>query len=326
MILPAAAATAGLGVLGYNYLSGRNLVADSWDQFKLVSQPLEYWEDIWRKRPPTQIVACLTTIPSRLPYLDLTLKSLLYQNWALQKIRLHLPEYSQRENAPYIVPEHLKGREWLEVVTCPDYGPATKLIPAVLDLERNQRILVVDDDMLYPASLTQHLLSASQRYDDWVTCSSGWVVPDDLIDRPTTLWDNLRQKAPVPVKCTRVREPYPIDIVQGYSGFLTRPAFYDRARLLDYSGAPEACRWVDDVWLSAQCIVPKAVFPAPRYCFERWKMRAMMKAGSLGRKNRGDGNPLTRNNTIAIRHLQDNWLNALPGGSLEQKPNPLGHS
>jgi len=326
MILPALAATAGLGVLGYNHLSGRNLIADSWDQFKLVSQPLEYWEDLWRKRPPTQIIACLTTIPSRLPYLELTLKSLLYQNWALQKIRLHLPEYSEREKTAYVVPEVLRGREWLEIVTCPDFGPATKLVPAVLDLPKDQRILVVDDDMLYPASLTQHLLSHSQRYPDWVTCSSGWVVPDDLVDRPTTLWDNLRQKAPVPVKCTRVREPYPIDIVQGYSGFLTLPRFYDPTRLLDYSGAPDACRWVDDVWLSAQCIVPKAVFPAPRYCFERWKMRTMMKAGSLGRLNRGDGDPLTRNNTIAIRHLKENWLNALPGGRTEQNPNPLGHS
>ena len=41
MILPSLAATTGLAVLGYNYLSGRNLIADSWDQFKLVTPPLE---------------------------------------------------------------------------------------------------------------------------------------------------------------------------------------------------------------------------------------------------------------------------------------------
>lgn len=319
-------ALGGLGVAGYNYLSGRSLLHDSWDQLRLVSQPLDYWETVWRSRPPTQVIACLTTIPSRLPHLALTLKSLLYQDWAVEKIRLHLPEYSEREKAPYVVPDRLKGRDWLEIVTCPDGGPATKLVPALLDLPKEQRLLVVDDDMLYPPTLLRHLLGHAQQNEDWVVASSGWRVPDDLVDRPTTLWDNLAQCPPVPVKCTRLHESYPVDIVQGYSGFLTRAGFYDVRSILDYSEAPPAARWVDDVWLSAHCLMPKAVFPAPRYCFERWRARTMMKAASLGRLNRGDGDPLTRNNTIAIRHLREHWLNALPEGRDEQNPNALAQS
>jgi len=304
----------GLGTSIYNHLSGRNLLADSWDQLLLVSQPLDHWESVWRSRPPTRVVACLTTIPSRLPHLELTLKSLLYQSWAFERIRLHLPAFSQRENCAYELPENLRNRDWLEVVSCEDWGPATKLIPALQDCHSDQRLLVVDDDMLYPASLLQGLLHHSQGQSDWVVASSGWRVPADLTDRPTTLWDNLAQRPPVPVKCTRVKRPYAVDIVQGYSGFLTRAGFYDLPALMDYSQAPSACRWVDDVWLSAHSLVPKAVFPAARYCFERWNARAMMKAGSLGRLNRGDGDPLTRNNSIAIRHLREHWLNALPGG------------
>jgi hypothetical protein len=317
------AALTGVATATYNYLSGRNLWVDSWDQARLVSQPLDYWESVWRRQPPTQVIACLTTLPSRLPHLELTLKSLLYQTWGLQKIRLHLPEYSQREEAPYRVPEHWRGRDWLEIVTCPDYGPATKLIPALHDLPSDQRLLVVDDDMLYPATLLHGLLAHAQSNPDWVVASSGWRVPDDLIDRPTTLWDNLAQRAPVPVKCTRLSTPYAVDIVQGYSGFLTRPGFYDGERILDTSQAPAAVRWVDDVWLSAHTRVPKAVFPAPRYCFERWKARSMMKAGSLGRLNRGNGDPITRNNSIAIRHLRQHWLNALPEGRDDPNPNAL---
>ncbi|MBT9587509.1 hypothetical protein IV102_29475 [bacterium] len=317
------AALTGLATATYNYLSGRNLLADSWDQARLVSQPLDYWESIWRKRPPTRVVACLTTIPSRLPHLELTFKSLLYQSWGLQKIRLHLPQYSEREGQPYIVPEHWLGRDWLEIVTCPDFGPATKLLPALQDLPGDQRLLVVDDDMLYPATLVQFLLGHAQRNPDWVVASSGWRVPAGLVDRPTTLWDNLARRSPAPVKCTRVNHRYPVDIVQGYSGFLTQPDFYDKENIFDYSQAPAAARWVDDVWLSAHCLMPKAVFPAPRYCFERWKARKMMKAASLGRLNRGDGTPLTRNNTIAIRHLQEHWLHALPEGRDDQNPNAL---
>ena len=322
--LAAAAALAGVGTAAYNYLSGRNLLADSWDQARLVCHSLDYWESVWLQRPRTEVVACLTTIPSRLPHLELTLKSLLYQSWALQKIRLHLPAYSEREGRAYELPEAWRGRAWLEVVNCPDWGPATKLLPALEGLSQHQRLLVVDDDMLYPATLLQYLLGHAQQHPDRVVASSGWRVPDDLIDRPTTLWDNLAQRPPVPVKCTRLRGGgYPVDIVQGYSGFLTQPGFYDQEKIFDYSQAPPAARWVDDVWLSAHTRVPKEVFAAPRYCFERWKARKMMKAGSLGRLNRGDGDPLTRNNTLAIRHLYRHWMNAPSEGSAEQNPNAL---
>jgi hypothetical protein len=286
------------------------VLLDSYDQWRLTRHDLDFWEGYWKSRPPTRVVACLTTIPSRLPYLELTFKSLLAQSWAISKIRLHIPPYSQRENCPYQVPDHWRRRPWLEIVECQDYGPATKLIPALQDLAADQRVLVVDDDMVYPASLVQNLLRRAEAHPGQVIASSGWVVPDDLVDRPTTLKDNLLMRAPVPVKSTRIESPYQVDILQGYSGYLAEVGFFDLEKILDYSQAPDAARWVDDVWLSAHCRVPKFVHPAPRYCFERWEARAMMKAGSLGRLNRGQGgDPLTRNNTIAIRHLQAHWLN-----------------
>lgn len=299
------ALAAGLGTGVYNFLSGRRFWSDSWDQWRLVSADLDHFEAVWRQRPRSPIIACLTTIPSRLPHLDLTFKSLLYQNLGVSKIRLHLPPYSQREQCCYVPLEHWKGREWLEIVTCQDWGPATKLIPALQDLPPEQPLLVVDDDMLYPPTLVENLWA--RKGVDALVASSGWRVPPDLVDRPSTLWDNLLSRPPFPLKGTRVQRPQWVDIVQGYSGFLSCPAHYDVEAVCDYSSAPEAVRWVDDVWLSAHCRVPKWVVPAPRYCFERWKGRAMMKAGSLGRINRGGGDPLRRNNTLAIRYLQDRW-------------------
>jgi len=56
---------------------------------------------------------------------------------------------------------------------------------------------------------------------------------------------------PAPVRATRLRTPYEVDVLQGMSGYLVRPEFFDLRALCDYSAAPEAVFFVDDVWISA---------------------------------------------------------------------------
>jgi hypothetical protein len=273
----------------------------------LTTRSLAAWERVWAQNPQTSdIIVCLTTTPARLPYLASTLKSLLYQTQRPQLIRLHLPYYSRREQCAYIVPTWLQEMSAVEIIRCEDYGPATKLIPALQHYAPEQKLLVVDDDKLYPPTLIEHFFRCAQAYPQLAIGSSGWRIPPDLTDRPTTLWRNLCQTPPTPLKATRVRAPTPVDILQGYSGYLVRPAFFDVPRVADYQGAPPAAFFVDDVWISAHCTTAKVVFPAKRYCFEPWR-RHIFQQTSLARINRGNGDPNMRNNTIMLRYFKQCW-------------------
>ncbi len=291
----------------YNFLDGRRLIRDMLDRVRLSRGSLWAWDNYWRQNPnEADIIVCLTTIPSRLPYIEQTLKSLLYQSRRPQRIRLHLPAFSHREQRPYIIPDWLKTLQSIEIVHCEDYGPVTKLIPALQSLEPDQKILIVDDDMIYPPTLIEHFFRCSNKYPHIAVGSSGWIVPTDLTHRPITLWDNIRQLPPVSTRATRLKKGRQIDILEGYSGYLVKPKFFRFEEIIDYSNAPEAAFFVDDVWISAHCTAPKYVFPAKRFCFYRWQHHSFFKDTSLSLIN--DGDPENRNNTIMIRHFKDRWL------------------
>lgn len=309
MIPAVVAAALAAGVKTYDHLSGRNLLLDALDRFRLATRSLEEGDNHWASNiRRSDIVVCLTTTPARIGWLEGTLKTLLLQSCSPARIRLHLPAWSKREERAYEIPAFLEKLRAVQVVRCHEWGPATKLIPALAEFPPQQRLLVVDDDMLYPADLVANFHAWSEANPHLAIASSGWIVPADLTDRPTTLWGNLRQAPPVPLKSTRIREPRRVDVFQGYSGYLVRPSFFDHAEVTDYTHAPPEAFWVDDVWLSGHCKVRRVVFPARRYCFEQVRLEARFKHTGLGRINRGDGTPEMRNNTIVIRALRDRWM------------------
>lgn len=279
------------------------------EQSYLAGQSLAACDQFWAHNSKTSdIIVCLTTTPSRLPHIDGALKSLLRQTRRPQRVRLHIPDFSWREQRPYQVPDYLMTLQAVEVVRCPDYGPATKLLPALPVYAPAQKLLVVDDDMLYAADLVDNFFRWANTYPRLAIGSSGWIVPADLTDRPTTLLSNLRQSPPTPLKSTRVKRPVEIDILQGYSGYLVRPHFFDLEAINAYAYAPAEAFFQDDVWISAHCTAPKYVWPARRYCFQAWPKRRLYQATSISRLNRGGGDPEKRTNTILIRYFRERWL------------------
>lgn len=83
---------------------------------------------------PAGVVVSLTTIPSRVQQLEDTLLSLLQQTRPPDRILVSMPVVSKREGGrPYAVPEWMtRMMPRVEVLQVEhDYGPATKLIPAV---------------------------------------------------------------------------------------------------------------------------------------------------------------------------------------------------
>jgi len=205
------------------------------------------------------------------------------------------------------VPAWLRSLRSVKIVECDDLGPATKLIPSLKALPPDSMIVVVDDDRIYSKDLIADLEKASASQPDAAFGITGWIVPPDLIDRPTTIYTNVFQLPPAPLRGVRQRRRRPVDILQGFAGYLVRPRFFDMAQISDYSGAPAAAFYVDDVWLSAHCKAPKCVIPVRRANFQPRRHALHYKRTSLGWHNRGGGDLEKRNNTIAMKYLADRW-------------------
>jgi hypothetical protein len=301
-------AVAAVAIWAHDFFEGESLLPDLWDEWRIGRATLDALDALCARNPArSTLVVSLTTIPSRLAAIDDTLKSLLRQTRAPAEIRLNVPAFSEREGAVYDVPARLQNLRCVRIVRCEDLGPATKLIPTLRALEPATQVLAVDDDRIYPACLIETLDDAARLLPDAALGLSGWIAPADLVDRPTTIVSNLLERPPAPIRARRLRRPRPVDVLQGLSGYLVRPDFFDLDALGDYARAPEAARFVDDVWVSAQCRAPKYVIPAPRASFVPYRRRALYARTALGRMNRGGGDPERRNNTIMLKFFASAW-------------------
>ncbi len=306
LAIPAAVLTL-VGI--YDFIEGKTLVHDTLDEWRLSRASLQDLDRAWAANPNrSDVVVSLTTIPSRIPHIEDTLKSLLRQDLAPREIRLNVPKYSKREQCAYEVPDHLRELSALTIVDCEDHGPATKLIPSVLQLPPDQRVVVVDDDRAYPPNLLADLAAASDADPGAAFSFCGWIVPPDLVHRPANLYTIVFIRPPAPVLARRIRRQWPVDVVRGVGGYLVRPRFFDADALVDYSGAPEAAFFVDDVWISAHLRAPKFVVPARYSNYQPRRRKRFYDRTSLGWINSSGDDVATRNNSIVAQHFADRWL------------------
>lgn len=310
--LPLAALTTVAAALWIHRLfEGECLPLDLWQEWRLSRAGLDTLDRRWQQQADrrSDIVVSLTSIPSRIDSIDDTLKSLMSQSRQPARIVLNVPKFSRREQVAYVVPERLRRLKALDIRECDeDWGPATKIIPTLLAEAPDQPILIVDDDRIYPPSAIATIEAQSRRMPDAALAFAGWIVPADHTDRPTTVMSNLFMRPPAPIRGTRVSRPRPVDVMLGFMGYLVRPRDFDLAAMTDFSGAPDALRYVDDVRTSALCAAPKYVIPTPRLSFIPKRRQALYKRTALGIINRGKGGDESRHNTIAIRHFTGRWL------------------
>src|SRR5438046_5595485 len=102
-----------------------------------------------------RVIVSLSTVTDRINNLRPTIRSLLRQTRPPDEIILAVPEFSIREERPYIVPEYLLRLPRVRILRSRrDWGPATKFIPVIQqELAAgggNTLIMVLDDDRVYP--------------------------------------------------------------------------------------------------------------------------------------------------------------------------------
>jgi len=91
----------------------------------------------------------LTTIPSRIKKIHLTIESLIKQSKKPEKIFLNIPYSYKRFPKQNILEKYLdklKVIQELEIIRCDDFGPGTKLLGSIKNLEKYSHVILVDDD------------------------------------------------------------------------------------------------------------------------------------------------------------------------------------
>jgi len=184
-----------------------------------------------RRSNDQRVIASLSTVPDRINNLRPTIRSLLKQTRPPDEIVLAIPEFSIREQRPYVVPKYISRLPRVRVLRCrEDWGPATKFIAAIqaelAERRENTLIMVVDDDRLYPRDAFETYLHYHTQLPEAAFCFRGAAMPSTLD------WDDAKM-----IYAKDLREPRPAAVITGCGSYFLRAWFFDQS-LWDYSGAP----------------------------------------------------------------------------------------
>ena len=243
-----------------------------------------------------RVIASLTSVPGRINNLRPTIRSLLKQTRPPDEIVLAIPEFSIREQRPYVVPEYLLRLPRLRVLHChKDWGPATKFIPIVREELAAGRgdtlIMVVDDDRVYPRDALETYLHYHAQLLEAALCFRGAAMPRTLD------WRDARM-----IRARELRQPEPAAVMTGCGSYLIQPRFFDES-LWDYSKAPQAAFFMDDIWISG-CLscrkVKRYVVPASAMMRSVFRQRRTLSLHDVP-----SGRQQNNNETIAF--FRDTW-------------------
>jgi hypothetical protein len=249
-----------------------------------------------KKSGDRRVIVSLSTVPERIGNLGPTVRSLLRQTRPPDEIVLAIPEFSIREQRPYVVPEHVSRWARLRVLHCRrDWGPATKFIPVVREELAAGRgdtlIMVVDDDRMYPRDALETYLHYNKQLPDAALCFRGAPMPRDLD------WRHAKM-----IRAHELRQPQPAAVITGCGSYLIQPRFFDES-LWDYSQAPKGAFYMDDIWISG-CLatrnVKRYVVPASAMMRSVFQQRRTLSLHDVP-------NGRQHNNNETIAFFRDSW-------------------
>ncbi len=144
--------------------------------------------------PKSKVVITLTSMPNDVENLGEVLGSISNQTLLPHAIYVNLPKKNRRTGAPYVIPEWLREYPRVQILEpSTDYGPLTKLYPALEhETDPNTIIVSVDDDKVIPLftaadckvyspHMLRHLVWHAESYPEaaWGICGWAfmWVPP-----------------------------------------------------------------------------------------------------------------------------------------------------
>lgn len=185
-----------------------------------------------------KIYASLTTTPSRLDKIDDTLRSILKDRF--DKVFLNLPYVSRRgvryaDEAIELLLERMGSEKLVITRVDQDYGPVTKLIGSLSDIESDAFVVVFDDDRRVKKSVYKVFKTEFERNPRAVFSMGGWIRSGF----PTRYKNFLRNTKTVPV-----------DSVMGVTCIGFRRDLIDRDELLNFRREDSRLNNLDDMRIS----------------------------------------------------------------------------
>jgi len=202
------------------------------------------------KRKIKNCIISLTTTPDRISKIRPILISLLDQSYAVEEIRINVP-YKSCKGKEYIIPDWLNKLKSVKIYrTNKDWGPATKLIPTLLDVKQNKKIIVVDDDVIYGYYTIETLNNYYHKFNkvnkyNVVKNKTAITMYGDVINEKYDTDNSLKTRI-----VNYVTGHTFTDLLRGHSAYLVTPNMFKK-ELYDYSRIPKECFYVDDNYFSA---------------------------------------------------------------------------
>lgn len=116
---------------------------------------------------PRSIIVSMTTIPERVETgkLEKTIESLMQQSYPIKNIYIHIPQKT-RNGKTYPMNKLNTLQEKYQFIQFNvidrDYGPITKLLPICKKLEKDDWIVLVDDDVIYHRDMVRKLVETGK--------------------------------------------------------------------------------------------------------------------------------------------------------------------
>jgi hypothetical protein len=244
----------------------------------------------------SDIVISLTTLAERINRITPTLYSLLDQSVLPKKIMVWIPKYSIREQKEVSI-DDLPDIPMVEYrMVDRDLGPITKLIPSLIEYDQNpnQRIICLDDDIIYSRHLIESYEAESQKNPEAALAIIGYDVPANFNDK-----NRFKTK----VYATNIQKQREVDVVTGYGSFMIKPSFFAQQFLTEER--PKEAYFTDDLCVSghlAEQGVKKYIFPVS-WGFSHLKRLSSWSNYSLSNSVNKDG----INNEVMMRYYKDYW-------------------
>ena len=128
-----------------------------------------------------KFIVSFTTSPTRINKCGPMIHSILDQTRKPDLFLLNIPETFARTGESYVVPKYIRKSLTVNRIDT-DYGPATKILPAVVYLREHTgdydpehtRIIYLDDDIAYPKRMIETYEKMISADDDNVWTSTGF--------------------------------------------------------------------------------------------------------------------------------------------------------
>jgi len=191
------------------------------------------------------IIVSLTTIPSRLNNIIITINSILNQTIKPDKIILNIPLHYNNFSDIFTIPQELNN-QYITINRCIDYGPATKLLGLLCNnilenLCNDDLIVIIDDDRIYNANLIENFLKKHAIFPSYALTVSGWNI-ESLSDYS---YNNKLQPRGIEFN----KDGF-IDILGGCCGFAMSKKVLPICDAILNIDKTDSKYYVDDVWIS----------------------------------------------------------------------------